>query len=630
MSGGNSKRVLLAGVVCLTMGAAAQEPEEVTASGANCTFKTDPEEFLGRQARARRDVFQRMGKLDQFLRRGAAQTVSPDEIPRRSFIDIEIFDKMSKAGVRSASLSSDEEFLRRLSLDLTGRTPSPEDIRAFLADGSPDKRTALISKLLYSPEFTDKWTVWMGDLLQNTQTSQNVTRAAQGRNTFHNWIKGSIADGKPLKDMVYELVTGRGNNYRDEEAASNFAIGSRTVGGPAQDNFDGMLYKTASTFLGLGHYDCLICHDGRRRLDLLTVWGSNGTRLDAYKMAAFFSRLNVTQNNDRASPMFQSWDASDRLTGTYDLNTNFGNRPNRTPIGTLRNITPEYRDTGAKPTDGDWRSAFAENLMKDPMLPVNFANRIWKSMFNLALAEPVDQLDPARLDPSKAPPAPWTFQATHPELLQQLSRSLVESNYNLREFLRLIVESSAYQLSSRYDGEWKPDYVPYFARHFARRLEGEEIHDAIVKATGMFTNYTITGWGDPVRWAGQLPEPTEPRSNGAANNFMNAFFRGNRDTLQRSQGGSILQQLFMMNDAFVLNRTRVAASPNLLAVSRITDNNQAVEEIFLLFLSRRPTDYERGAALDHLRTATTAALRNTALEDLAWAATNKLEFIFSY
>ena len=269
--------------------------------------------------------------------------------------------------------------------------------------------------------------------------------------------------------------------------------------------------------------------------------------------------------------------------------------------------------------------------MTDPMLARNFANRLWKEMFNLGLVEPVDGLDPARLDPSNPPPAPWALQATHPQLLEDLAQLMRDGNYNLREFLRIVVQSSAYQLSSRYDAPWDLTKVPLFVRHYPRRLMGEEIHDALQMATGTTSNYTVEGWADTAKWAMELPEPVEPRSNGGANNFMNAFLRGNRDTQERRQAGSILQQLALMNDAQVINRVRVTASPVLQRISRIADNQQLVEEIYLAFLSRKPSEYEMGRAVAYIeKNATSAAARTTTLEDLGWALVNKVEFLFSY
>jgi hypothetical protein len=268
-------------------------------------------------------------------------------------------------------------------------------------------------------------------------------------------------------------------------------------------------------------------------------------------------------------------------------------------------------------------------MIRDPMFARNFANRLWKQMFNLGLVDPVDQMDPARLDPQNPPPAPWTLQATHPLLLEKLAQEMVRLDFNLREFLRLLALSSAYQLSSRYDAEWKIDYVPLFARHYPRRLEGEEIHDAITQATNLPGSYTIQNW-ETVTSAIRLPEPVEPRSNSAVANFMNNFFRGNRDTLPRSQAGSVLQQLALMNDNFVTSRVRVTSSPSLQEISRITNNYEVIEQIYARFLARKPTAAEQSKALDLLVRSTTTAARNTAIEDLAWVCINKLDFIFSY
>ena len=262
------------------------------------------------------------------------------------------------------------------------------------------------------------------------------------------------------------------------------------------------------------------------------------------------------------------------------------------------------------------------------MFARNMANRLWKQMFNLGLVDPVDQLDPARLDPNNPPPAPWDFQATHPVLLEKLAKSLTQSNFDLRGFLQLLAQSNAYQLSSRYDGDWNVTDVPLFARHYPRRLEGEEIHDAISQATGVFNKYTVQGFGDPFQWAMQLPDPVEPRSNGAVAAFMNSFLRGNRDTTQRNQASSILQQLNIMNDAFVTGRTQVAKSPVLLAISKISRQRRGGRSsCFSTFLSRNPTDYERAARGWRIcRRQRSAAARNTAIEDLAWSVHQQARF----
>lgn len=591
----------------------------------DCSFRANPDKFLGQEARVRFAIQQRLGKALPPSPRGNAAAVDAAEIPRRNFIDDYIFGTLEKKGIKSASLASDEEFLRRIYFDLTGHPPSPADIRAFLAE--PD-RGGVIDRLLYSREFVDRWTMWLGDLLQNNAFPANFDRQYFGRNAYYEWMLFAIAEPKSLRDIAMEAVGGKGNNYDTKTGFTNFPLNGIVAMSPSQDIWDNMFMKSASAFLGLSNYDCLLCHDGRGHLEQVNLWGAKATRLEAQRQSAFFARINIPKPNLPTTDFYyNSYNVGDIARGFYSLNTLNGNRPERAPIGTLSLLEPEYRD-GRKASSDNWRQEYAQFLVDDPMFAVNFANRLWKEAFTMGLVEPVDALDPARLDPSNPPPAPWDLQPTHPELLQRLAAEMRERNYNLREFLRLLFESSAYQLSSRYNGaEWKLDYVPLFARHYPRRLEGEEIHDTIVKATNVRPNYPIRGLAD-TPWAMQMPDPVEPRSNGAAVNFMNPFYRGNRDTFFRIQDGSVQQQLNLMNDTFILNRLRVTASSTLREAAAMESNEAAVEQLFLLFLQRRPDEREKQKALEYLAKA--GNQRNAYIEDLAWTLINKTDFLYNY
>lgn len=604
----------------------------ISSSGkaADCSFRRDPDEYLTRQLRIHRQTMETVSKYAPRAASGV-RNVDPWSVPRREFIDTYIFDRLAERGIEAAPTAGDEEFLRRVTLDLTGRIPSPADIRAFVENGDEDKRDKVIDKLLASEEFLDKWTLWWADMLKNTAFPSNFDRQQGGVKAYHSYIRESLKVDQSIKDFVFQMLISTGNTFDNFSGGTNFPISSKTPMGPIQDTYDTMLAFSAGTFLGLGEMDCLLCHSGRGHLEQVNLWASKKTRVEAWRMAAFFSRLNMPQRNVPGTDFYwRSFDVSDRTTGTYDLNTNWGNRPDRNPLGTVRNLTPEYIDTGATPADNNWRQAFAENMVKDRMFARNFANRIWKEMFNLALVEPMESLDPARLDPENPPPAPWTLQATHPELLEQMAAYLKAYDYNLRGVLRTIAQSSAYQRSSRYEGEWKYDYITSFARHYPRRLMAEEVHDAIAKATGVPGAYTVKFFDQPLQWAMQLPEPAEPRSNGAVATFLNLFLRGNRDSQPRSSSLSILQMMNLMNDQFVLNRVRLTASPTLQAVARITDDDAAIDELNLLTLGRYPTDSERKTSAQYLAKAKDASERNQFLEDLMWALLNKPEFLFSY
>jgi hypothetical protein len=613
-----------------------------TVSGANCTFKQNPAKFRGQTERSIKAISSSLAALDKsrkMMNMSDLSVLDPATVQHSNFIDDQIFPAMAAAGVQSAPLSGDEEFFRRINLDLTGRIPAPADVVAFEADQTPNKRANLIEALLASSAFTDKWSMWLGDILQNNATAVAINRNVNGRNAFYRYIYNAMQGGESFKEMAYEIVTATGNNY-DGPSAAGFIVNGFAPGGPNQDTYDMSLVKTASTFLGLDHYDCLLCHDGRGHLDALSLWGSKTTRTQAEQMAAFFARVNrpsfsfpagTSTADQQANFYYQSYIVGDNTTALYGLPTTYGNRPNRPLLGSLNNVAPVYR-TGETPGSAAWRAQFATLMVNYPMFSVNFANRIWKAMFNLGQVDTEDKLDPMRLDPNNPPAAPWTLQAFNPALLSQLADTFVRSNYDLRGMLRFIANSTTYQLSSEYPGAaWDPNSAGLFARHYPRRLMGEEVHDAIAQATGVFAKYTPRGFSSPVLWAMQMPDTSEPASNtNNANTFMNYFLRGNRDNVPRDTSPTILQSGALMNDSFMNSKFHMSQSPNLQAIGKLTTPAAQVQQLYLTYLSRLPRAAENTAAVAYLTAPTTTAAKNAALEDLAWSLINKLEFVFSY
>jgi hypothetical protein len=634
---------------------ASQKTSENATALDGCTFQADPSEFLEAQSRVRQQVFDRVRSFKAAAgpaARAASASAPDTAIPRRNFIDDDIFGALDAAGVKPAALTSDAEFIRRVTLDLTGRLPSPEAVRQFVSSGSGQKRDDLIDSLLNSPEFSDKWATWFADLIQNSERLSTSGRTPQieGRNALDIYIRDAIANRRSVKQIVTGLLTGSGNNFLTENGPANYMVLWSTAMGPAQDTYDTMLARTASQFLGVSHFDCLLCHNGRGHLTGISLWGEQQVRADAQRMAAFFSRVRFSAGvaagtKQGTHPLYNSTEVQEATAGQYDLNTTWGNRPKRVALGTVKSLTPEYRDGAAPAVRGvSWRQFYASKLVSDPMFSRNFANRLWKAFFGLGLVDPVDTLDPSRLDPKNPPPAPWTLQASHPELLEKLARQFAESDGDLRGLIRTIVTSSAWQLSSDYDYEWKYEYLTLYPRHYPRRLDAEEVIDNITIATGLPINYT---WplinsqtvpqgtplkqSDPVQSAYKLPDITEPRSNpGGVLAFMNSFLRGNRDTSPRSTAGSILQQLSIMNDQNVTNRiktTGASASPILSGYVKSADNAALIEDMWMRFLGRQPGEREKATALAYIQKSPS---RNTAVEDLAWACLNKLDFLFSY
>src|SRR5262249_27495744 len=283
----------------------------------------------------------------------------------------------------------------------------------------------------------------------------------------------------------------------------------------------------------------------------------------------------------------------------YQLNTTTGNRSARQPINGVSIVSPKNPFSSALGTgivSGDSRrQAIARQITSDIQFSRAIVNYVWEKFMVEAFVSPSNGFDLARLDPNNPPADPWTLQPTNPQLLETMGVWFQQNGYDLRALMALIVKSNAYQLSAVYPGGWDVGYVPYYARKYIRRLDAEEIHDAISKATGIHGNYTLNGSElPPVQWAMQFPDSREPRSNGAVSTFLNAFGRGDRVTTFRRFDSSLPQSLNMMNNAFVTTRIHQANQGSRVQalLAQNADAQTIITELYLNTLSRPPSSDE--------------------------------------
>jgi hypothetical protein len=575
---------------------------------------------------------------------GGSRTKGFEKTSKLSTIDYYLFADMQAAGVMPAAKTTDVEFIRRVTLDLTGRIPTPDRTLSFLADTSESKRGQLIDELLDKPEWVDKWTMYYGDLYKNNVRNTQVVRYEPGRNAFYKWIRDSLASNKPYDQMAREIISVRGTNSWDQ-GEINWLVGGRVTGGPFQDIVDQQAANVAETFLGIAHMNCILCHNGRGHLDSLSLWGKNATRYQGWGFASFLSHTNETLTRVNSgmnnSPYYWSvMDDTPRPLPDYALNTTTGNRPARQPVGNQRNVAAVYPFSGKGPAAGEnYRVALAREVTADFQFARATVNYIWKEFFGRGIVDPVDQFDPARLDPDNPPPDPWTLQPSNARLLNALAQKFIENSYSLKWLMREIANSQAYQLSSSYDGEWNAAWEKLFARKMVRRLWAEEIHDAVAQSSGIIPTYNIAGfstlgqqYGDwatqtfgPVQWAMKFPD-VNGMPGGAVSAFLDNFLRGNRDDDERRSEGSVLQALGLMNDNFVMSRIRATANGGLLQRNLSRPDDQLVDTLFLNVLSRYPSDAEKSAALATLKSGP----RNQKAEDLLWSLYNKVDFVFNY
>jgi hypothetical protein len=578
---------------------------------------------------------------------GGSRTYSFGQQHAAGSIDSYIFADLQKNNIQPAPKTTDWEFVRRVTLDLTGRIPTMDRTLQFVADNAPDKRAKLIDELLAKPEWTDKWAMYFGDMYRNTTSrpSSGVQRFAQGRNALYQWIRESLSNGKPYNKMVSELISvATVNSYNDGTA--NYLIGSVVMNGaPTQDIMDQMTADTFETFMGLSHVNCLLCHNGRGHLDGLSLWGQSVTRYQAWQLSSFLSRTSTARTPvDPSNNNVYYWSLLDNqrnFTVDYTLNTTTGNRPARVaPTGCKSGqpcfyVPPQYIFNGDSPKPGEsYRVALARDITGDFQFARATVNYLWAYFFGRGIVDPPNTFDPLRLDPDNPPPAPWTLQPSNGRLLNALAQHFIDSGYNLKATMREIANSETYQLSSRYNGEWNTANEQYFARKFVRRLWGEEILDAMSQSSNTLPSYTVTGWTElglgKLSYTMQFPDTVN--TEGTTNAFLDTFLRGNRDDQPRKYEGSILQALNLMNNnALVEQRLALtgAAANQLLVSVRTRQPNEIVNTLYLNILSRYPSSDEMTKASAAIPTASGTA-KDQAIQDLAWSLYNKVDFIFNY
>lgn len=584
-------------------------------------------------------------------------------------IDRYIFDAINAAGVTPAPPTTDFEFVRRVYLDLTGRIPTSAQVLGFVNDANPDKRAALVDQLVGSPEYVDKWTVWFGDLLKNNSVNTQRPRFVPGMLAFTNYIRNSVSANKPWNQMASEMITATGtDSYTQGEL--NFLVGGFMAGGPIQDVFDEEIAFTVDTMLGISHLECLLCHSGRGHLDELSLWGYYASRQQAWGMASFLSHTasieTPVQGAIQGNPRY--WSLLDNInnpgnlglgrytfTNDYPLNTVTGNRPARTNNATAFDpqnnqastprVRPVYMFDNSSPASGaNYRAFLAQKMTSDFQFARAFVNYQWEYFFGIGLVNPTNQFDVDRLDPdnppSNCPPkTPCTLQGSNPRLLNALAQEFINAKYDVRALQKQIVNSRAYQLSSRYEGTWSSTNQNLFARKLVRRLWSEELHDSIALSSNVIPSYTgnftsigspVTTWG-PVNWAMKFPEPRISPGAGsnsqASADFMNAFLRGNRDDEPRKSEGAIAQALALMNDNFVMARVRSNDANSLIRRVLAMPDDQLVDTLYLTILSRYPTSAEKNAALTNLKPPNN---RTTEAQNLHWSLYNSVSFVFNY
>ncbi|HTM49935.1 MAG TPA: DUF1553 domain-containing protein [Bryobacteraceae bacterium] len=547
-------------------------------------------------------------------RRGGPKAV------RKNYIDQHIFGRMERDGIPYAGRASDEEFLRRAYLDATGRIPSSDDVLSFIASRNPRKRDDLIDRLVDSDAFVDRWTFYFEDLFRAGG------RMGSGLNLFHYWVREWLRLDRPYNEVASELLTGGGKTSYSVPGALYFARdfvkakddpdapdGMDLVNIP--DTIDEFTITYGKVFLGL-NLACISCHDGKNHLEKVNLFLTGKTREQFFQQASFYGKTRQIMNWENGYQANTEYTVDDVAPG-YDTKSASIVRMPRTGGSN----EPRFLLTGEPARPGmNTRDELARMLTNHIQFSRAFTNRIWSELMGFGIVEPVDEFDLSRYDPKHPPPAPWTLQPSNPELLDAMANDFRSHNYSLKNFFKTVMKSSAYQLSSRFDGEWKESYSPYYARKYVRALSAAELHDAITTATAR----PLSGAKNVAANVMSMPDPKQAGAQSGA--FLKVFGQSNRDDMPKKTPPSSLQAMLLMQSKLVTERVKAAGNSRVEQLLKdVPVDRDLIGRLYLSTLSRKPSEAEIEVALKALNTD-----RKTGAENLQWALINSPEFIFSY
>jgi hypothetical protein len=498
----------------------------------------------------------------------------------QNFVDELAVAKFRELGIEPSGLCSDGTFLRRACFDATGTQPTLAATRAFLSSKDPEKRTRLVDSLLgltgnpqldvHNDAYAAWWTLKWSDLIRN----QSNDLGEQGMWAFHNWLSESFRSNKPFDRFVKELVTAKGSIY-SVGPANFFRVNSNP-----QDCAE----STAQLFLGV-RLGCAKCHHHP-----FEKYGQD----DYYAFASYFARVGSKPSQEfglfgRESVVMvrAQGEMSNPRTG--------------------RLLKPKPLDGSADDDPLDRRAALARWLTspKNEYFAKSVVNRYTSYLLGHGLVDPVDDLRATN------PPS-------NPELMNALAKHFVNSGFDLKQLLRVLMTSRLYQLDSQPTPANDADRR--FYSHFnVKRLSAEALLDAVDEATGTHTKFTSLPLGTR---AIELPDAEYQ------NYFLKTFGKPVRASVcecERSPDESLSQALHTLNGDIVSGKIGDTGGRIARLLAAKTSSEKIIGEIYLATLSREPTQAERENAARFLKDSQSP---RECYEDLQWALINSKEFLF--
>lgn len=521
------------------------------------------------------------------------EIANADQRAPRNFIDEQIDFQLKRLNLIASPNCTDAEFLRRAYLDTVGRIPTVNETRGFLADTSKDKRDKLIEHLLKSSEFVDYWTYKWSDVLMLNGT---LLRPAPIK-AYYEWIHGHVEKNTPWDVMVREIVTATGEST--ENGATNFFALNQTP--------EEMTENASQSFMGLS-IGCAKCHNHP-----LEKW----TNDQYYAMANIFSRVKA-----------KGWGGESRNgDGARTLYVVTSGELVQPRTGKPQPPTPLDGEAIAFDNPDDRRVKFANWLTssENPYFAKAITNRVWANFFGVGLVEEVDDLRVSN-------------PASNGELLEAATKHVVDNEFDLKKLMRAILQSNAYQRTSKSVAGNEAE-SRFYSRYYPRRLMAEVLHDAVVQVTDVPTKFdTVAFPGNDKQKTEFYPEGTKAiqlYDSAVENYFLDAFGRNPRNIVcecERSAEPTMVQVLHISNGN-TINEKLESASSRVETLLQLRHNGLSdealIDEIYLTCFSRFPTAEKREELLKFLTPVGSADERAT-IEDIFWGLMSTREFLFNH
>jgi hypothetical protein len=504
--------------------------------------------------------------------------------PAQTLVDEHAARKWKELGLVPSGPCTDEQFLRRLSLDLTGTLPTPAQVLAFAADTDPRKRDKLVDRLLESPEYTYYFANKWADVLRVKRRGQ--ADRAKGTFAFHAWIRDAVAADMPYDEFARAILAAVGDEVNNPPT-----VWYKELQTPEQ-----FVDDTAQVFLGL-RLACANCHHHPYE-----KWSQD----DYWGIAAFFGRLN---RRNVAVPGEVTASGTGRLV-IYNRSSGAVTNKRTNQPAVMKPLDGEPMMVGP---DEDPRQRFADWLTdpKNPFFARAVVNRYWAHFFGRGLVDPPDDMR-------------VTNPPSNPALLDALAEDLVDHKYSLRHLVRTLVKSRTYGLSAA-PNEWNQHDKQNYARYYPRRMSAEVLFDAVNQVTDSPASFGgLPADRHAPRRAIQLPDESFPSY------FLDVFGRPQRTSAcecERVSEANLAQALHLLNSDEIQGKvSRPGGRADALAKD-LRPEPEKVDELFLWAFARRPTPAQRDLALAHV--AKHAQNKKVAYENILWALLNTKEFLFN-